>query len=491
MKVVKFKCSLLSDVILNRKSATDGPNETLDFIPGSNFLGIVAGQVYSKKDEINSALRLFHSGEVRFGDAHPSIEGIRGHKVPASMFYPKLKKADEELYIHHAIPDEKVDDMRLLQLKQCRAGFYTFHVDKDRHVGAKVDTTTNYAIKSAYDRVLRKSKDQQMFGYESLQKGLLLYFSVEVDNDSDADCICRCLVGIRRIGRSRTAQYGLVNIEKVTEYDEVESKISDDDLVTVYADSRLILLDKYGMPTFRPEASQLGVEGEIVWDKSQIRTFRYAPWNFVRQCFDTDRCGIEKGSVFVIKLAGGQKSPSKSVYVGVYNNEGFGRVIYNPSFLDADKSGSATFKLVSGKNRSEVKCVDDNTRSEVKRIDADTPLLKYLKRKDGEQSVYMKVNKWVKVNAPIFSGDAFASQWGNIRTIAKRAAGYKELKSALFDDPDGYLVHGVAKDKWESHDRLKKFQEFVDDLDPESACPMVMNLASEMAKKSKKNGNNG
>lgn len=479
MKVLKFKCTLLSDVILNRKSATDGPNETLNFIPGSNFLGIVAGQVYSKKDEINSALRLFHSGKVRFGDAHPSIEGIRGHKVPASMFYPKLKKADEELYIHHAIPDEKVDDMRLLQLKQCRAGFYTFHVDKDRHVGAKVDTTTNYAIKSAYDRELRKSKDQQMFGYESLQKGLVLYFSVEIDNDSDADCICRCLVGIRRIGRSRTAQYGLVNIEKVTEYDEVESKSSDNGLVTVYADSRLIFLDKYGMPTFRPEASQLGVEGEIVWDKSQVRTFRYAPWNFVRQCFDTDRCGIEKGSVFVIRLAWGQKSPSKSVYVGVYNNEGFGRVIYNPSFLDADKSGSATFRLVPGKDRPEVNG------------DADTTLLKYLKRKNGERSVYMKVNSWVKVNAPIFSGDAFASQWGNIRAIAMNAAGYKELNSALFDDPDGYLMHGVAKDKWVSHDRLKKFQEFVNDLDPKSACRMVMNLASEMAKKSKKNSNNG
>lgn len=175
MKELKFKCTLLSDVILNRKSATDGPNETLDFIPGSNFLGIVAGQVYSSADDMNTALRLFHTGEVRFGDAHPSVDGRRGHKVPASMFYPKLKKPDEELYIHHAIPEGKADEMRRLQLKQCRAGFYTFHIDNGTHVGAKVDTTTNYAIKSAYDRVLRRSKDKQIFGYESLQKGLVLY----------------------------------------------------------------------------------------------------------------------------------------------------------------------------------------------------------------------------------------------------------------------------------------------------------------------------
>ena len=44
MSILKFKCTLLSDVILNQKAATEGPNQTLDFIPGSCFLGIVASQ---------------------------------------------------------------------------------------------------------------------------------------------------------------------------------------------------------------------------------------------------------------------------------------------------------------------------------------------------------------------------------------------------------------------------------------------------------------
>ena len=34
MKTIHFKCTLLSDVILNQKSATEGDNNTLDFIPG-------------------------------------------------------------------------------------------------------------------------------------------------------------------------------------------------------------------------------------------------------------------------------------------------------------------------------------------------------------------------------------------------------------------------------------------------------------------------
>jgi hypothetical protein len=93
MKTLKFKCTLLSDIILNQKAATEGPNATLDFIPGSNFLGIVASEIY--KENSAESLVIFHSGKVRFGDAHPSKSEMRSLKVPACMYYPKLKSAEE------------------------------------------------------------------------------------------------------------------------------------------------------------------------------------------------------------------------------------------------------------------------------------------------------------------------------------------------------------------------------------------------------------
>lgn len=61
MKQMKFKVTLSTDVVLNVKSATDGNNQTLDFIPGNNFLGIVAGRLYQKVDT-QTAWTLFHSG---------------------------------------------------------------------------------------------------------------------------------------------------------------------------------------------------------------------------------------------------------------------------------------------------------------------------------------------------------------------------------------------------------------------------------------------
>ena len=212
---MKFKCTLLSDVIISQSSSTEGNQYCLDFIPGNNFLGIVAS-IYDKVD----AYKVFHSGLVRFGDANPSLDGkARGLKVPNAMFYPKLKKASEECYIHHLIPSPDSDEIKGLQLKQCREGFYIFEDGK----GTAISFDKNYAIKSAYDSEKRRSEDGKMFGYQSLPKGLVLCFEIESDLDETTNKqISEAICGTRNIGHSRTAQYGLVRIEEES-YNEVAS----------------------------------------------------------------------------------------------------------------------------------------------------------------------------------------------------------------------------------------------------------------------------
>lgn len=495
MTTLKFKCKLLSDVILNQKAATEGPNQTLDFIPGSCFLGIVANKLY--KDMNETTMEIFHSGKVRFGDAHPSSGNVRGLKVPASMFYPKLMKPYEELYIYHLIPDTILNDSKFKekQIKQCRNGFYTFVGDQAN----EVKTETNFAIKSAYDKNMRRSKDEQMYGYQSLQKGLVLYFEVEVDNDVLSEDIEKALVGEKRVGRSRTAQYGLVEISKEN-YSDVQSSQVENNIVTVYADGRLIFLDDYGLPTFRPSVTQLGLpdDATICWEKSQIRTFQYAPWNFQRQCFDADRCGIEKGSVFVVNVTNCKLKELKSQYIGSYNNEGFGKVIYNPEFLKGDKDGNAKFGIKKDE--------PDNPKQQQSSLSG-TKLLDYIgarkHEEDVELDVYARVNAWVEANKSKFKGDVFASQWNAIRSIAMKHKSLKELQDVLFlkmmkvqkvkkdgtkeeiEKPNAYLTHGVAADKWGERGRLNAFKQFVNELTDENAQIAIINLAAEMAKKCK------
>lgn len=487
MKTLKFKCVLLSDVILNQKAATEGPNQTLDFIPGSCFLGIVASE-YDKFEKEENAMEIFHSGKVRFGDAHPSKGDVRGLKIPASMFYPKLKPEGFKYYIHHEIPDDKLEseDFKKMQLKQCRNGFYIFAGDK----ATEVKTETNFAIKSAYDKEKRRSKDEQMYGYESLQKGLELYFEVQVENDDLAKDIKNALVGKKRVGRSRTAQYGLVEIAE-TNYSDVKCEKSENNIVTVYADGRLIFLDKYGLPTFRPTEEQLGLpkETKILWEKSQIRTFQYAPWNYKRQCFDADRCGIEKGSVFVVDVSNCGNLDLKSQYVGSFNNEGFGKVIYNPEFLKADNDGLASYqvdKLDDG-DKKESEDRDAKIKKEIENLKKGNVLMQYLAQQKHEEEmeseVYAIVNDWVDKNWKQFQDHAFASQWGAIRGIAMATKDDSKIKENVMT----YIGHGVKSSDWDGN-RRKKLEEFMKDNEINIREALV-NLAAEMAKKCKEEVN--
>ena len=475
-KTLKFKCTLESDLVLSQTSSSEGNQKTLDFIPGNNFLGIVAGKIY--KEGSPESLELFHSGKVRFGDAHPSVDGIRGLRVPASMYYPKLASASEECYIHH-LTDHSNSDIKAKQLKQCREGFYAFGETTGKPVGTK----KNFTIKSAYDSEVRRSKDGQMFGYESLPEGLVLYFEVESDMDETTNrLIVESLVGNKNIGRSRSAQYGLVNIKK-EDYQEIESSektFTRDEkrYATVYADGRIIFLDENGEPTFRPTAKDLGFMGKddrIDWSKSQIRTFQYSPWNGKRHSYDTDRCGIEKGSVFVVAC---EATPTESTYIGSYTNEGFGKVIYNPAFLDGDASGKASFTLAEK---------DDAPVLPKKEVLPDTPLFRYLKKQQEKaadtQSLYADVNEFVEKYGSRFKGKQFASQWGSIRNIAMVIPEETAIPTAI----NTFLNHGVAKSKWEEAGRKEALERFMEKTD--NIRDRLINLASEMAKLCRKEEN--
>ena len=486
MSTLKFKCTLLTDVILNQHAATEGNQSTLDFIPGNNFLGIVAGNVYAEHRDL--ALDILHSGKVRFGDAHPALNGVRSLRVPSCFFYPKLGSYKEECYVHHGIPNLASDDLKKKQLKQCRNGFLAFNDSKSSFTDVVPEKF--FAIKSAHDREKFRSKDSQMYGYESLRKGLELFFEVEVDDSLATDVkelVSSLLVGKKRVGRSKTAQYGLVEIETV-DYAEPVVEKRNDDYVIVYADARLIFFDEYGMPTFTPTADQLGCAGgEIVWEKSQVRTFQYSPWNFKRQSRDMDRCGIEKGSVFVVR--GVKDFSGTSCYVGEFKNEGFGKVIYNPKFLSYDGQGAASYAYEKASEPDA-----QNSSLSAKRPACDSVLLNYLKREqrkfNGQSRIYACVNKFVSDESIYWCGEeSFANQWGTIRSIASRLNSRTEIMGELFNSEKAYLEHGVAAEKWNENSREARLKDFLESTAKQEGFSdmefksLVVNLASEMAKK--------
>lgn len=485
MKKIQFKCTLLSDVVLSAKAASEGNQSTLDFIPGNSFLGIAASMLY-KKETYRESFEIFHSGKVKFWDAHCAKNGIRSVKIPLVFYYPKLKKMEEECYVVHKVKNLSSDEMIGKQLKQCRSGFYCFSNEKIQ----KTSLPKAFAIKSAYDKNYRRSYDEKMYGYESLSQGAVFYFEVTFDDvitDTVQSNVKKALEGVHRIGRSKTAQYGLVKIETCT-FDSYNSNlprsVKPGELIEVYADGRLIFMDQYGVPTFQPSAKDLGIpEGIIRWDLSQVRTFQYSPWNFKRQAYDADRCGIEKGSVFIVEVTK-ETLLEYSNFVGFYQNEGFGKVIYNPDFLGADSNGRILYQFPK-ENDTEAICKKEKTSTLQEKyiLAEDNPLLVYLqKRKEQEQQkykIYGAVNRFVNGNKGYFKGTTFASQWGEIRSIALRSINDDEV----IDNIRTYIGHGIKEKDWNVKKRKELLLDFLEThSNGMNMKELVINLASEMAK---------
>jgi hypothetical protein len=502
MKRITFKCTLLSDIIINRKSATVGNQLTLDFIPGNNFYGIVANKLY-KDNNVSDDERydILHSGKVLFGDAHPSQGNDRAYRVPAAMYYPKLESI-ENTYINHAITDALESKsinrttINAMQLKQCRAGFYIFKDNK----GIPVEVGKTFSLKSAYDRDNRRAKDSQMFGYESIDKGLEMIFDVYIDGDITTD-IASLLIGTQRVGRSRTAQYGLVKIEKLNEGSEqTTTTIKAGKEFYVYADSRLILRDDCGNASANSKYVFSSDDCELLLEKTQVRIFQYSPWNYKRQSHDAERYGIEKGSVIAFKAL---KDITVSHFVGLYQAEGFGHILINPEFLNANNDGTAKFKLQKALSKVTPIVSSGDSLTLIKASELSGIVKNLALRANDErcrQYIYKIVSKFVTDYHSKFTKDgrAFASQWGNIRDIASNSKNLAELTEQLYGGPQGYLTHGVAKGKWSEQRRLELLKDFISSArnafnNPDYSnryVPMaVVNLASEMAKKCKSKSN--
>lgn len=507
MKTKQFKCTLLSDVIINQKAATEGSQATLDFIPGSNFLGIVAGSLYELL-EPDQKMLIFHSGKVRFGDAHPAKENKRSLRVPAAWFIPKIKTSKNKglLLVHHHIND--FDVYKQEQPKQCRTGFYCF--DDESKTAEKVEVYKTFVLKSAYDKDFRRSRDEQIFGYQALDKGLELIFEISADEQVSPDILKKIedsLTGEKRVGRSKTAQYGLVYIKTLSgeEWTQKKEKVElENNIACIYADSRLIFLDEFGNSTFTPQPSDFHMEGEIDWTVSQIRTFQYAPWNSKRRARDSDRCGIEKGSVIVIKNA--SCKDDYNGYAGMFQNEGFGKIIINPNFLKAEDNGKALYRILD-KNEENQGVEQNEWQQTVNEITAlkqkgKSLLFHYLGRcKEQEVMqywVYKLVKDFVQDNSGFWRDETFASQWGTIRTLAMQSTENKIMLEKI----ESYLTHGVAATKWAEKGRKERLMKFLrggfsekistdgniditllEDLPAKMIQPLIINLAAEMAKK--------
>ncbi len=411
MRELVYEVEFLSDIVLPASSNTQGKITQLDFIPGSAFLGIAA----QKYGEFQNSFEIFHSGRVKFGDATILKDGKLTYKMPLSFFHEKLD--DTTIYNHHKIEDFS----RFDQLKQLRSGYITDDLEA-------VNIEYDYTQKSAYDKENRRSKKGQMYGYNAIKSGTKWQFRIIYDDfvsQEDIELLKETIEGEKRLGKSKSAQYGRVKITFLKEQKRAE-KEKEGELV-LYANSRLALMDEKGHPTYDPQYLFEGLSYENVdYAKTQIRTFNYTPYNATRATQDYERVCIDKGSVIVLKGVDATKIPN---FVGAYQSEGFGEIVLNPKFL---QHFSFSFKPSKDK------------KDETATIMPNSPLSLFLQEREREKQDRLDlgetVSEFIKDNFDLYK-NIKPSQWGTIRGICIK--GDENFKKQIED----YISSGKAK--WE------------------------------------------
>lgn len=492
-----FRCRFLAPVILNTSGATEGELDTLTYVPGSNFLGIAARRYDTYGDQ---AFTVFHSGKVRFGNAFPlTQDGRQALPCPASWFIPKgetLASCDRIL----TTPEERQRVQADKQPKQLRGDYFVPDATPallDAHAIVK-----SFAIKSAYDSDLRRSEDAKMFGFTSLNAGTDWTFTVDFDPDVPVSLrrqVVASLLGQQAIGCSKTAQYGAVAIELLTQTPlRVTSKpaaAADDDgrcRYYLYAASQLAFANEFGQPALLPPLAELGFGPDAAYDleRTQLLYHSYCPWNGKRKSRDASRLVLLPGSVIVVTADHAPDPERLARGVGAYLAEGLGRLILNPDFLFCNHLAPAVSCLAPS--------VPDSG-------DVQQSLIRYLdtqvSRDQRHQRLFRKVREVIAAND--FQRIS-ASQWGAVRAIAAANADPKKLQDALFainepakndtGDSDytrtikngrdvhehhpGFLVHG--KRRWKDT-QVAKLQALLNEQKAD-ASEFLQLLASEMAK---------
>lgn len=430
MTKMHFHVTFLSDIVLPATSNNEGRITQLDFIPGSNFLGMVASKAYN---DFEDPFTVFHSGKVRFGDAHILAGDKPTYKIPFSFFHEKLNK--ERLFNHHLIKDFS----KFKQLKQKRDGYMTEDL-------TEVTIDYCYLQKSAYDSKKRRSKESAMYGYEAIKAGTSWQFGVTCDNvsETDKEKIKENLTGEKWLGKSKSSQYGKIQIDFI---DEIPVSKQTDTIagekVYLYAKSRLALLDESANPTYDVKHILPGLSSQNVsYPDTQIRISSYTPYNTAMRTKCYERIVIEKGSVIVLQNITEEQLYEITKGVGAYQSEGFGEILVNPSFLL--KEDGFTLKKIDKKRQYD-------KESETKSHSSDDPLIQFLmyrdSRKKAQLALVRSVEEFIEENKKYFP-ESMNSQWGAIRALCNR-----HNDQTIADAVKEFISKGVAKEKWDGKKR--------------------------------------
>ena len=439
-----YRVELLSDLVVTADAATTSGHQGLDYLPGSLFLGAAVAQATKEGQPFDA--EFFLSGQLRFCDGVPAVAagGALLPALPMPHSFHSIKSEEWKgqpplnlLTATHADPAR--------QPKQWRGDYLSA-------TGAVVNIARDYHLKSAVDRVSRRSRDGEMFGYQSIAAGVVFLMRVQADDESRLARVRALFAQPNlRLGRSRSAEYGAVHMSPVATPASLGTPTPVSGELAFYLISDLALM-RDGMPVLLPASSDfhLPPTAALLTEKTFVRPRRYAPWNAYFNCRMMERQVLCKGGVVTFRIAESEEVNVVDLQqrlargIGMHREEGLGQVLVEPCWLRAAPALSAASPA-----RISVAAPAPARPN--------TPLLHYLARKEQERTMAATAFKtgvawargWNALTARIDREHGTApgkTQWANIREIAmrNRAKGQQELREAITE----YCTKALRKKLW-------------------------------------------
>ncbi|MCR4938732.1 MAG: hypothetical protein K5930_01325 [Treponemataceae bacterium] len=429
-----FKAELLDDVIVSQSSATVGDHKSLDYIPGSAFLGIAAARLYpTSKDP----WKLFHTSKVHFCNAYPMINNSRSLPIPLSLHSEKVPRlGKEKSAFNFTYGDVKEEG---IQYKQNRTGY----VALDNGKLNLITPSKTSRMRTAVDAKTGTAAKSQLYGYESIDAGQIFVGKIEWD-DSVSNLIESVLDifkpgEIVHVGRSKTASYGRVKVSELKGV-SISKNTPSGTSFSIIAVSDLCLKNPVtGAPELNLTPDFLGLGNNWTLDKSKsfTRPSCIYQYNSYRKEIEMQKTLISKGSVFTFKsdneLTAAETANILSVVkngIGDAKGQGFGEI-------DVFDTGKEFTRIDS--NTVTTDCAKELTSEESK-------WLEWFKSEslsnDVEEKVMNAVSKFVELCKAIKTFQTFDdeiifwpgnAQWGRILETSRLCQTKAELHSSLFE----------------------------------------------------------
>jgi hypothetical protein len=453
---IPFSIETLEPVVLGENAATTGAHDALDFITGAALLGAFARDHYRDIAKLgsDSAFRVFHAGDVRFGDAQPvSSSGYATFLVPASWHFEKGAALFEgESGNPMRLSTDKLKDLGQMKrdegtdLKQARGQWMAGDA-------SELNVRQRQHLKSARNSAeFGRPAPSQLFSYQSIEKGQRFAGEIHIRHGDDGvpqaaiDLIAKWVAAGPRVtlGRSRAAEFGLCKLSPLQAPLPLPPSKPETDRILLYALTDICPPGLELLPALGEDWNKSLENLKIDLEHTHIRVREYARWNGFRGCPDPAVRVICRGSVIAFKpgnvsipdIAAIQKQLDLDG-VGLELQHGLGRVLVNPDF-----SALANQELAPILPQ----CPTASPRG----LDApsNTPLLALAKLRHSRIALETKTDslagelqrKWEK-----FSPLPSPSQWSRLRHLAANSNDFGQFLNrakSVFD-------HGASRRIWE------------------------------------------